>query len=107
MMIIKRYALIWRTSFLYLQGEYLKRVEMEKKNEHVIRKLNQIKEWANGIIKESREMDRILESINKANPELSEYMMFVDVGDPKYGAELLISNIEDAIDDIKIFNLCP
>ena len=80
---------------------------MEKKTEHVIRKLNQIKEWANGIIKESREMDRILESINKANPELSEYMMFVDIDDPKYGADLLISNIEDAIDDIKNMNLCP
>jgi hypothetical protein len=27
--------------------------------------------------------------------------MFIDIGDARYGAELLIANIEDAIDDIE------
>ena len=74
---------------------------MEKKKEQVIMKLNQIKEWANSVIKESRKMDKILESINKANPDISEFTMFIDIDDARYGADLLKASIEDAIDDIE------
>lgn len=73
---------------------------MDKKKEHVISKLNYIKDWANDILVKSKKMEKILQDINKSNPELSDHIMFVDIDDPKYGADLLISNIEDAIDDI-------
>jgi hypothetical protein len=73
---------------------------MEKKKEQVILKLNQIKGWANEIIMRSKKMDRILESINKSNPDIQDLTMFIDIGDARYGAELLIANIEEAIDDI-------
>ena len=73
---------------------------MEKKKEQVIMKLNQIKGWANEIIMRSKKMDRILESINKSNPDIQDLTMFIDIGDARYGAELLIANIEEAIDDI-------
>ena len=74
---------------------------MEKKEEQVILKLNQIKGWANDIIMRSKKMDKILESINKSDPDIQDFTMFIDIGDAKYGAELLIANIEDAIDDIE------
>ena len=74
---------------------------MEKKKEQVIMKLNQIKGWANEIIMRSKKMDRILESINKSNPDIQDLTMFIDIGDARYGAELLIDSIEDAIDDIE------
>ena len=74
---------------------------MEKKKEQVIMKLNQIKGWANEIIMRSKKMDRILESINKSNPDIQDITMFIDIGDARYGAELLIANIEEAIDDIE------
>ena len=73
---------------------------MEKKKEQVIMKLNQIKGWANDIVVRSKKMDQILESINKANPDIEDITMFIDIDDAKYGAELLIGNIDDAIDDI-------
>lgn len=73
---------------------------MEKKKEQVIMKLNQIKEWANSVIKESRKMDKILESINKANPDIQDFTLFIDIDDARFGAESLIDNIDDAIDDI-------
>lgn len=73
---------------------------MEKKTEQAIMKLNQIKEWANGVIKESRKMDKILKSIIKANPDISDFTMFIDIGDARYGAELIIASIDEAIDDI-------
>ncbi len=73
---------------------------MEKKKEQVIMKLNQIKEWANSVIKESRKMDKILESINKANPNIQDFTLFIDIDDARFGAESLIDNIDDAIDDI-------
>ena len=74
---------------------------MEKKKEQVIMKLNQIKGWANEIIMRSKKMDRILESINKSNPDIQDLTMFIDIGDARFGAELLIDSIEDAIDDIE------
>ena len=74
---------------------------MEKKEEQVILKLNQIKGWANDIIMRSKKMDKILESINKSDPDIQDFTMFIDIGDARYGAELLIANIEDAIDDIE------
>lgn len=74
---------------------------MEEKTKQVITKLNQIKEWANSVIKESRKMDKILESINKANPDISEFTMFIDIDDARYGAELVRDSIDDAIDDIE------
>jgi len=73
---------------------------MEKKKEQVIMKLNQIKEWANSVIKESRKMDKILESINKANPNIQDFTLFIDIDDARFGAESLIDNIDGAIDDI-------
>ena len=73
---------------------------MEKKKEHVINQLNYIKSWANDILVKSKKMEKILQDIDKSNPELSDYMMFIDIGDPKYGADLLISDIDDAIDEI-------
>ncbi len=74
---------------------------MEKKKEQVILKLNQIKGWADEIVMKSMKMDRILESINKSNPDIQDITMFIDIGDARYGAELLIANIEEAIDDIE------
>ena len=74
---------------------------MEKKKEQVILKLNQIKGWANDIIMRSKKMDHIIESINKSDPDIQDLTMFIDIGDARYGAELLIANIEDAIDDIE------
>ena len=74
---------------------------MEKKKEQVILKLNQIKGWADEIVMRSMKMDRILESINKSNPDIQDITMFIDIGDARYGAELLIANIEEAIDDIE------
>ena len=69
--------------------------------EQAILKLNQIKGWANDIIMRSKKMDKILESINKSDPDIQDFTMFIDIGDARYGAELLIANIEDAIDDIE------
>ena len=69
--------------------------------EQAILKLNQIKGWANDIIMRSKKMDQILESVNKSNPDIQDFTMFIDVADARYGAELLIANIEDAIDDIE------
>lgn len=74
---------------------------MEKKKEQTILKLNQIKGWANDIIMRSKKMDKIIESINKSDPDIQDFTMFIDIGDARYGAELLIANIEDAIDDIE------
>ena len=74
---------------------------MDKKKEQAIVKLNQIKGWANDIIMRSKKMDQILESINKFNPDIQDLTTFIDVADARYGAELLIANIEDAIDDIE------
>ena len=48
-----------------------------------------------------KKMDRILESINKSNPDIQDLTMFIDIGDARYGAVLLIDSIEDAIDDIE------
>ena len=74
---------------------------MDKKKEQVILKLNKIKGWANDIIMRSKKMEQLLESINKTNPDIQDLTMFIDIGDARYGAELLIANIEDAIDDIE------
>ena len=74
---------------------------MDKKKEQVILKLNKIKGWANDIITRSKKMEQLLESINKTNPDIQDLTMFIDIGDARYGAELLIANIEDAIDDIE------
>ena len=74
---------------------------MDKKKEQAILKLNKIKGWANDIIMRSKKMDQILESINKFNPDIQDLTTFIDVADARYGAELLIANIEDAIDDIE------
>ena len=74
---------------------------MEKKKEQTILKLNQIKGWANDIIMRSKKMDKIIESINKSDPDIQDFTMFIDIGDARHGAELLIANIEDAIDDIE------
>mgnify|MGYP007133711498 CR=1 FL=1 len=69
--------------------------------EQAILKLNQIKEWANDVIMRSKKMDQILESINNSNPYIQDITTFIDINDIRYGAELLIANIEDAIDDIE------
>ena len=49
----------------------------------------------------SKKMDQILESINNSNPYIKHITTFIDISDVRYGAELLIANIEDAIDDIE------
>lgn len=69
--------------------------------EQVILKLSQIKELANDVIMRSKKMDQILESINNSNPYIKDITTFIDISDVRYGAELLIANIEDAIDDIE------
>ena len=69
--------------------------------EQAILKLNQIKEWANDVIMRSKKMDQILESINNSNPYIQDITTFIDISDVRYGAKLLIANIEDAIDDIE------
>ena len=74
---------------------------MEKKKEQEILKLNQIKEWANDIIMRSKKMEQILESINKSNTDIQDITTFIDISDVRYGAELLMANIEDAIDDLQ------
>lgn len=74
---------------------------MDKKKEKAIMKLNEIKSWANDVIKSSRKMDGILESVQRSNPDIQDLTIFVDIDDARYGAELLIANIEDAIDDIE------
>ena len=45
---------------------------MDKKKEQVILKLNKIKGWANDIIMRSKKMEQLLESINKANPDIQD-----------------------------------
>ena len=74
---------------------------MDKKKEKAIMKLNEIKSWANDVIMRSRKMEKILESVQKSNPDIQDLTIFVDIDDARYGAELLIANIEDAIDDIE------
>ncbi|WP_146063130.1 hypothetical protein [Xylanibacter ruminicola] len=74
---------------------------MDKKKEKAIMKLNEIKSWANEVVIRSKKMDRILESINKSDPEILDLTTLIDISDARYGAELLISDIEDAIDDIE------
>ena len=74
---------------------------MEKKKEQAILKLSLIKEWANDVIMRSKKMDKILESINNSNPYIQDNTTFIDINDIRYGAELLIANIEDAIDDLQ------
>ena len=69
--------------------------------EQAILKLSQIKELANDVIMRSKKMDQILESINNSNPYIKDITTFIDISDVRYGAELLIANIEDAIDDIE------
>ena len=69
--------------------------------EQAILKLSQIKELTNDVIMRSKKMDRILESINKSNPDIQDLTMFIDIGEARFGAELLIDSIEDAIDDIE------
>ena len=69
--------------------------------EQAILKLSLIKEWANDVIMRSKKMDQILESINNSNPYIKDITTFIDISDVRYGAELLIANIEDAIDDIE------
>lgn len=69
--------------------------------EQAILKLSQIKELANDVIMRSKKMDQILESINNSNPYIQDITTFIDINDVRYGAELLIANIEDAIDDIE------
>ena len=96
-----RYALIRRTFVVSLHQKQIKRIKMDKKKEQVILKLNKIKGWANDIIMRSKKMEQLLESINKTNPDIQDLTMFIDIGDARYGAELLIANIEDAIDDIE------
>ena len=96
-----RYALIRRTFVVYLHKKQLKLINMDKKKEQAILKLNKIKGWANDIIMRSKKMEQLLESINKTNPDIQDLTMFIDIGDARYGAELLIANIEDAIDDIE------
>ena len=96
-----RYALIRRTFVVSLHKKQLKRINMDKKKEQAILKLNKIKGWANDIIMRSKKMEQLLESINKTNPDIQDLTMFIDIGDARYGAELLIANIEDAIDDIE------
>ena len=96
-----RYALIRHTFVVSLHQKQIKRIKMDKKKEQVILKLNKIKGWANDIITRSKKMEQLLESINKTNPDIQDLTMFIDIGDARYGAELLIANIEDAIDDIE------
>ncbi len=74
---------------------------MDKKKEQAILKLNKIKGWANIIIMRSKKMEQLLESINKTNPDIQDLTMFIDIGDARYGAEMLLANIEEAIDDIE------
>ena len=74
---------------------------MDKKKEKAIMKLNEIKSWANDVIKSSWKMEKILESVQRSNPDIQDLTTFIDIGDARYGAELLIANIEDAIDDIE------
>ena len=69
--------------------------------EQAILKLSQIKELTNDVIMRSKKMDQILESINNSNPYIQDITTFIDISDVRYGAELLIANIEDAIDDIE------
>ena len=78
-----------------------KYIKMDKKKEKAIMKLNEIKSWANDVIIRSRKMEKILESVQKSNPDIQDLTTFIDIGDARYGAELLIANIEDAIDDIE------
>ena len=96
-----RCALIRRTFVVSLHKKQLKLINMDKKKEQAILKLNKIKGWANVIIMRSKKMEQLLESINKTNPDIQDLTMFIDIGDARYGAELLIANIEDAIDDIE------
>lgn len=74
---------------------------MDKKKEKAIMKLNEIKSWANDVIKSSRKMDGILESVQRSNPDIQDLTIFVDIDDARFGVESLIANIEDAIDDIE------
>ena len=74
---------------------------MDKKKEKAIMKLNEIKSWANDVIKSSRKMDWILESVQRSNPDIQDLTIFVDIDDARFGVESLIDNIEDAIDDIE------
>ena len=74
---------------------------MDKKKEKAIMKLNEIKSWANDVIMRSRKMEKILESVQKSNPDIQDLTTFIDIGDARYGVESLIANIEDAIDDIE------
>ena len=69
--------------------------------EQAILKLSQIKELTNDVIMRSKKMDQILESINNSNPYIKDITTFIDISDVRYGAELLIANIEDALDDIE------
>ena len=96
-----RYALIRRTFVVSLHKKQLKRINMDKKKEQAILKLNKIKGWANDIIMRSKKMEQLLESINKTNPDIQDLTMFIDIGDARYGAEMLLANIEEAIDDIE------
>lgn len=96
-----RYALIRRTFVVYLHKKQLKLINMDKKKEQAILKLNKIKGWANDIIMRSKKMEQLLESINKTNPDIQDLTMFIDIGDARYGAEMLLANIEEAIDDIE------
>ena len=74
---------------------------MDKKKEKAIMKLNEIKSWANDVIKSSRKMDGILESVQRSNPDIQDLTIFVDIDDARFGVESLIDSIEDAIDDIE------
>ena len=96
-----RYALIRRTFVVYLHKKQLKLINMDKKKEQAILKLNKIKGWANDIIMRSKKMEQLLESINKTNPDIQDLTMFIDIGDARYGAEMLLANIEEATDDIE------
>ena len=96
-----RYALIRRTFVVSLHKKQLKRINMDKKKEQAILKLNKIKGWANDIIMRSKKMDQILESVNKSDPDIQDLTTFIDVADSRYGAELLKASIEDAIDNIE------
>ena len=74
---------------------------MDKKKEKAIMKLNEIKSWANDVIKSSRKMDGILESVQRSNPDIQYLTTFIDIGVARYGADSVIANIEDTIDDIE------
>ena len=43
---------------------------MDKKKEKAIMKLNEIKNWANDVIKSSWKMEKILESVQRSNPDI-------------------------------------